>query len=90
MAQAVFKSWFVDFEPWGGVMPDDWQEADFSTFLTPRAEKSNDPSIPLFSVTDTGIHLRDEKFYKRVYCGVYDCRTDVRRSCWRCPCTKQR
>jgi type I restriction enzyme S subunit len=25
MAQAIFKSWFVDFEPFGGVMPDDWQ-----------------------------------------------------------------
>ena len=25
MAQAIFKSWFVDFEPWGGVMPDDWR-----------------------------------------------------------------
>ncbi len=24
-AQAIFKSWFVDFEPFGGVMPDDWQ-----------------------------------------------------------------
>jgi len=26
MAQAIFKSWFVDFEPFGGVMPDDWRE----------------------------------------------------------------
>ncbi|MDR0514846.1 MAG: hypothetical protein LBG81_06775 [Coriobacteriaceae bacterium] len=26
MAQAIFKSWFVDFEPWGGVMPEDWRE----------------------------------------------------------------
>jgi type I restriction enzyme S subunit len=25
MAQAIFKSWFVDFEPWGGVMPEDWR-----------------------------------------------------------------
>ena len=25
MAQAIFKSWFVDFEPWGGVMPGDWE-----------------------------------------------------------------
>jgi type I restriction enzyme S subunit len=25
-AQAIFKSWFVDFEPWGGVMPNDWRE----------------------------------------------------------------
>jgi len=24
-AQAIFKSWFVDFEPFGGTMPDDWQ-----------------------------------------------------------------
>ena len=23
-AQALFKAWFVDFEPFGGVMPDDW------------------------------------------------------------------
>jgi len=25
MAQAIFKSWFVDFELWGGAMPSDWQ-----------------------------------------------------------------
>lgn len=25
-AQAVFKSWFVDFEPFGGVLPEDWEE----------------------------------------------------------------
>lgn len=24
-AQALFKSWFVDFEPWGGIMPEDWK-----------------------------------------------------------------
>ena len=30
MAQAIFKSWFVDFEPWGGVMPDDWREGMLS------------------------------------------------------------
>lgn len=24
-AQAIFKSWFVDFEPFGGVMPEDWK-----------------------------------------------------------------
>ncbi len=23
-AQALFKAWFVDFKPFGGVMPDDW------------------------------------------------------------------
>ena len=25
-AQALFKAWFVDFEPFGGKMPEDWQE----------------------------------------------------------------
>ena len=25
-AQALFKSWFVDFEPWGGKKPSDWKE----------------------------------------------------------------
>ena len=30
MAQAIFKSWFVDFEPWGGIMPDDWREGTIS------------------------------------------------------------
>lgn len=23
-AQAIFKSWFVNYEPFGGIMPDDW------------------------------------------------------------------
>jgi len=66
MAEAIFKSWFVDFEPWGGIMPNDWREVEFSTFLTQRVEKSNDPKIPLFSVTDVGIYLRDEKFNKNL------------------------
>jgi type I restriction enzyme S subunit len=30
MAQAIFKSWFVDFELWGGVMPEDWREGALS------------------------------------------------------------
>ena len=25
-SQALFKAWFVDFEPFGGIMPDDWSE----------------------------------------------------------------
>jgi type I restriction enzyme S subunit len=29
-AQALFKSWFVDFEPWGGIMPEDWREYQLS------------------------------------------------------------
>lgn len=29
-AQALFKSWFVDFEPWDGIMPEDWKFDDIS------------------------------------------------------------
>ncbi|MDE5765161.1 MAG: restriction endonuclease subunit S [Ruminococcus sp.] len=29
-AQAIFKSWFVDFEPFGGVMPNDWKKGILS------------------------------------------------------------
>jgi len=28
MAQAIFKSWFVDFEPFGGVQPSEWQDSN--------------------------------------------------------------
>lgn len=33
-AQALFKSWFVDFEPWGGTMPDDWKEGTIGEMCT--------------------------------------------------------
>jgi len=63
-AQAIFKSWFVDFEPFGGKMPKTWQCKNFSEILAARKEKSNDDTIPLFSVTDVGILPRDSKFLK--------------------------
>ena len=32
-AQALFKSWFVDFEPFGGKMPDDWKVGKLGDFV---------------------------------------------------------
>ena len=32
-AQALFKSWFVDFEPWGGKMPEDWGEGVYNDII---------------------------------------------------------
>ena len=55
-AQAIFKSWFVDFEPFGGVMPDDWyisnlgQISDISSGKRPNKKqnlKDNEFNIPL-------------------------------------------
>ena len=34
MAQAIFKSWFVDFEPFGGVKPDGWRKGTFSDVIS--------------------------------------------------------
>ena len=34
MAQAIFKSWFVDFEPFGGTMPDEWRAGSFSEVIS--------------------------------------------------------
>lgn len=33
-AQAIFKSWFVDFEPFGGVAPNNWSEATLNELTT--------------------------------------------------------
>ena len=32
-AQAIFQSWFVDFEPYGGKMPKDWKIGIFSDMI---------------------------------------------------------
>lgn len=33
-AQAIFKSWFVDFEPFGGVAPNNWSETTLNKLTT--------------------------------------------------------
>ena len=40
-AQAIFKSWFVDFEPFGGVMPDDWHIGTLSEICKYSKAKIN-------------------------------------------------
>jgi type I restriction enzyme S subunit len=58
-AQAMFKSWFVDFEPWGGERPADWLEVELGDVATLNAGgdkpalcssiPTNKCSIPIFS-----------------------------------------
>ncbi|WP_295114535.1 hypothetical protein [uncultured Methanobrevibacter sp.] len=49
-----------------GLIPKSWEIYDFKEILTKRTEKSNDDSIPMFSVTNTGIHPREDKFNKKL------------------------
>jgi len=44
MAQAIFKSWFVDFEPFGGVRPSDWREGTLADIASVTMGQSPDGS----------------------------------------------
>lgn len=44
MAQAIFKSWFVDFEPFGGEKPSDWREGTLSEIANVTMGQSPDGS----------------------------------------------
>ena len=46
-AQAIFKSWFVDFEPFGGVMPDDWKMGTLSDICIYSKDKVNVAELTL-------------------------------------------
>lgn len=46
-AQALFKSWFIDFEPFGGKMPNDWEVIKFeklANFIPGYSYKSSELS----------------------------------------------
>lgn len=59
--QTIFKSWFVDFEPFGGVMPKDWKIGVISDLAkdiicgkTPSTKKSEfyGTEIPFITIPD--------------------------------------
>jgi type I restriction enzyme S subunit len=58
MAQAIFKSWFVDFEPWGGVMPEDWQEKSLGELIQ---SIDNRGRTPLLAIQPTDYPIIDVK-----------------------------
>ena len=51
-AQAIFKSWFVDFEPFGGKMPKGWKMGKLSDLITVKYGKDHkkleDGSYPVY------------------------------------------
>ncbi|MCM1479445.1 MAG: restriction endonuclease subunit S [Muribaculaceae bacterium] len=59
-AQAIFKSWFVDFEPFGGVMPKDWKQsnlleiADYLNGLAMQKfrPKDNEIGLPVLKIKE--------------------------------------
>ena len=67
--QALFKSWFIDFEPFGGVMPDDWKEGKLGEICVSLKEKVGDrDDVKVLSPINSGqLVLSEEFFTKQVY-----------------------
>ena len=67
-AQALYKAWFVDFEPFGGEMPDDWRYYKLSEFLPvvtgkKNANVSSDKGVyPFFSCSQDIAWTEDYSF----------------------------
>ena len=51
-AQALFKSWFVDFEPFGGKMPDEWSVGKLGDFV--EIKRGGSPRPIQKYLSDTG------------------------------------
>ena len=51
-AQALFKSWFVDFEPFDGKMPDDWKVGTFSELIVDAIGGDWGKDTPLNNYTE--------------------------------------
>lgn len=65
LAQALFKSWFIDFEPFGGQMPEDWNLGILSDELNleKNAIKATDvgnlPYLPIDSIPMNHLGIED-------------------------------
>ena len=59
-AQSIFKSWFIDFEPFGGEMPSDWKTgslSDIADYLNGLAmqkfrPKKNEVGLPVLKIKE--------------------------------------
>lgn len=64
LAQAIFKSWFIDFEPFGGKMPTDWQECNLGDIVTVRYGKDHKDLVDgIFPVYGSGGIMRYAEKY---------------------------
>lgn len=62
-AQAIFKSWFVDFEPFGGVMPGKWCETVLRNIATISTKSINPLKHPELYLEHYSIPAYDEQHY---------------------------
>ena len=74
-AQALFRSWFVDFEPFRdgpfvdselGKIPQGWKVLLFSDFCEHSTQKVEDRTVTEYSVTNSGMFPREQKYTKQL------------------------
>ena len=95
IAQAIFKSWFVDFEPFGGEMPRDWQEGtlgDISNISSGKrpvyrqTDYSDEVNIPILGASSimgyTNAALYNEKVLVTGRVGTHGVIQRYSRPCW--------
>lgn len=59
LAQALFKSWFIDFEPFGGKMPEDWKIVKMSEVIEDVAAGPFGSKLPKACFTSEGTPIID-------------------------------
>ena len=59
LAQALFKSWFIDFEPFGGKMPEDWKIVKMSEVIEDIAAGPFGSKLPKACFTSEGTPIID-------------------------------
>lgn len=80
-AQALFKNWFVDFEPFGGKMPEGWKEkplydyADFINGTSFKEDEYDTKGVPIIKIAELKNGITDATQY---FNGEKDPKYDVK------------
>ena len=94
-AQAIFKSWFVNFEPFGGKMPDDWRIGKLEELTQiksgkrpqlKQADKDDNFSIPIIGASTimgyTNAILYNEPIIITGRVGTHGIINKYNKQCW--------
>ena len=62
-ARSIFQSWFIDYEPYGGTMPSDWQPSTLDKIAVMKTDSWSPSKNPDVVVEHYSIPAYDEKHY---------------------------
>ena len=62
-ARSIFQSWFIDYEPYGGIMPSDWQPSTLDKIAVMKTDIWSPSKNPDVVVEHYSIPAYDEKHY---------------------------